>query len=169
VPLFFFFFFTLVTGPRRSLSLKLSDTRVFEPYIRARLGNHNSPILFSSRSCLSAAKRGGNNFEGLKDLCPSDLLWRGSCGGVSRRQRSSMIYIVYLSLNVFNDAGLAGYLGGSVSLLRSQRRRRRPMLGNLLIRQNLKPYCRSAKDTPFHLTGSSISHSYRIFDWSSFF
>ena len=31
-------FFTLVTGPRRSLSLKLSDTRVCEPQIRARLG-----------------------------------------------------------------------------------------------------------------------------------
>ena len=34
----FFFFFTLVTGPRRSSSLKLSDTRVYEPQIRARLG-----------------------------------------------------------------------------------------------------------------------------------
>ena len=33
-----FFFFTLVTGPRRSLSLKMSDTRVYEPQIRARLG-----------------------------------------------------------------------------------------------------------------------------------
>ena len=33
-----FFFFTLVTGPRRSLSPKLSDTRVHEPQIRARLG-----------------------------------------------------------------------------------------------------------------------------------
>jgi len=32
------FFFTLVTGPRRSFSLKLSDTRVYEPQIRARLG-----------------------------------------------------------------------------------------------------------------------------------
>ena len=32
-----FFFFTLVTGPRRSLSLKMSDTRVYEPQIRARL------------------------------------------------------------------------------------------------------------------------------------
>jgi len=31
-----FFFFTLVTGPRRSLSLKLSDARVYEPQIRAR-------------------------------------------------------------------------------------------------------------------------------------
>jgi len=27
----FFFFFILVTGPRRSLSLELSDTRVYEP------------------------------------------------------------------------------------------------------------------------------------------
>jgi len=33
-----FFFFTLVTGPRRSLSLKLSDTRVYEPQIRFRIG-----------------------------------------------------------------------------------------------------------------------------------
>ena len=33
-----FFFFTLVTGPKSSLSLKLSDTRVYEPQIRARLG-----------------------------------------------------------------------------------------------------------------------------------
>ena len=39
------FFFTLVTGPRRSLSLKLSDTKVYEPQIRARLGNHNTTIL----------------------------------------------------------------------------------------------------------------------------
>ena len=31
----FVFFVTLVTGPRRSLSLKLSDTRVYEPQIRA--------------------------------------------------------------------------------------------------------------------------------------
>jgi len=35
----FYFFFTLVTGPRRFLSLKLSDTRVYEPQIRARLGS----------------------------------------------------------------------------------------------------------------------------------
>ena len=32
------FFFALVTGPRRSLSLKLSDVRVYEPQIRPRLG-----------------------------------------------------------------------------------------------------------------------------------
>ena len=35
-PSAFFFCFTLVTGPRRSLSPKLSDTRVYEPQIRAR-------------------------------------------------------------------------------------------------------------------------------------
>ena len=32
----FFFFFTLVTGPRRSLSLKFRDTRVHEPQIPVR-------------------------------------------------------------------------------------------------------------------------------------
>jgi len=31
----FFFFFTFVTGPRRSLSLKLSDTRVYGPCFEA--------------------------------------------------------------------------------------------------------------------------------------
>jgi len=30
----FFFFFTLATGPRRSLSLKLSASRVYAPQIR---------------------------------------------------------------------------------------------------------------------------------------
>ena len=34
-PSFFFFFFTLVTGPSRSLSLKLSETKVYEPQIFA--------------------------------------------------------------------------------------------------------------------------------------
>ena len=37
--MFCFFFFTPVTGPTRSWSLKLSDTRVYEPQIRARLGS----------------------------------------------------------------------------------------------------------------------------------
>jgi len=37
------FVFTLVTGPRRSLSLTLSDTRVYEPQIRARLGTTAHP------------------------------------------------------------------------------------------------------------------------------
>ena len=32
------FFFTLVTGPRRSLSLKLSDTKVYAPQIRGGTG-----------------------------------------------------------------------------------------------------------------------------------
>ena len=41
----FFFFFTLVTGPRRSLSLKLSDKKVYAPQIRARLGYHSTAIL----------------------------------------------------------------------------------------------------------------------------
>jgi len=33
----FFFFFALFTGPRSSMGLKLSDTRVYEPQIRAHL------------------------------------------------------------------------------------------------------------------------------------
>ena len=33
-----FFFFTLATGPTRSVSLKLSDARVYEPQIQARPG-----------------------------------------------------------------------------------------------------------------------------------
>jgi len=40
-----FFFFTLVTGPTRSLSLKLSDARVYEPQIRARLGTAGGSTL----------------------------------------------------------------------------------------------------------------------------
>jgi len=45
-------FFTLVTGPRRSLSLQPSDTRVYEPQIRARLGSSPaglSPLLPPAR------------------------------------------------------------------------------------------------------------------------
>ena len=38
-----FFSFTLVTGPRRSLILKLRDTRVYAPQIRVRLGNPIMP------------------------------------------------------------------------------------------------------------------------------
>ena len=37
--IFLFLFFTLVTGPTRSLSLKLSDARVYVPQIRA-IRNH---------------------------------------------------------------------------------------------------------------------------------
>ena len=37
-PLLYFFFFTLFTGPRSSMSLKLGDESVQEPDIQARLG-----------------------------------------------------------------------------------------------------------------------------------
>jgi len=48
--LLFVFFFTLVTCPRRSLSLKLSDTRVSEPQIR---------LMISRRSDTRPASAGG--------------------------------------------------------------------------------------------------------------
>jgi len=41
--------FTLVAGPRRSLSLKLSDTKVFAPQIRARLGTTAHSLQSSSK------------------------------------------------------------------------------------------------------------------------
>jgi len=53
-----FFFFTLVTGPRRSLILKLGDTRDYEPQVRAFLGttggSHDrraTRLLASASSC----------------------------------------------------------------------------------------------------------------------
>ena len=42
-PRFNTFFFTLVTGPRRSLSLKLSDTRVYEPQIPPCVSGRSKP------------------------------------------------------------------------------------------------------------------------------
>jgi len=75
----FFFFFTLVTGPRRSLSLKLTDSRVYEPQIRARLGttahfdlsverrrsgrrsrDHLSVWIHSTDLCLCVRRRGAS-------------------------------------------------------------------------------------------------------------
>ena len=57
---YFFFFFTLVTGPRRSLSLKLSDTRVYEPQIRAcgtcPFAGRRAPTC-SARLCVAAVSR----------------------------------------------------------------------------------------------------------------
>jgi len=44
-----FFFFTLVTGPSRSLSLKLSDTRVYGPQTRGRLSEVDPLRLSAAR------------------------------------------------------------------------------------------------------------------------
>ena len=55
-----FFFFALVTGRRRSLSLKLSDTRVFEPQIRARLG---TTAHFHGQHWDSAWRQSASNME----------------------------------------------------------------------------------------------------------
>jgi len=51
------FFFPLVTAPRRSLSLKLSDTKVYEPQIRARLGtaSHFCEVVLKLRAVPSCA------------------------------------------------------------------------------------------------------------------
>ena len=57
----FFFFFTLVTGPRRSLSLKMSATRVYEPHIR--LGR--CPTRGTNVSAPMPLFRGSSRFESL--------------------------------------------------------------------------------------------------------
>ena len=64
-----FFFFTLITGPRRSLSLKLGDTRVYEPYIRARLGTtaHFCEVVVL-RLCKPKTRHGGTVHERLELL-----------------------------------------------------------------------------------------------------
>ena len=59
---FFFCHFTLVTGPRMSVSLKLSDTGVYEPQIRARLvtTTHFREVLvliFAGELCGQAGSR----------------------------------------------------------------------------------------------------------------
>ena len=58
----FFFFFTLVTSPRRSLSLKLSDTIVYEPQIRDHSGGSTchpelSTVIFDRESLLNLWRR----------------------------------------------------------------------------------------------------------------
>jgi hypothetical protein len=55
--IFLFFFFTLVTAPRRSLSLKLSDTRVYEPQIKACLGTTAHPRKNSPKKTSKASDR----------------------------------------------------------------------------------------------------------------
>jgi len=56
---FVFFFFTLDTGPRRSLSLDLSDTRVCEPQTRARVPPSSGECIFLSESSDEVTARFG--------------------------------------------------------------------------------------------------------------
>ena len=77
------FFCTLVTGPRRSLSLKLSDTRVYEPQIRARLGttaNFCEVVVLK----LSITLRSKSD-RGMRGASAGWSVWKESKGG--RRER----------------------------------------------------------------------------------
>ena len=62
----FFFFFTLVTASRKSSSLQLSDARVYEPQIRARLGN----TAHFCRCGRPHSPRNRQNFRGSRLLTP---------------------------------------------------------------------------------------------------
>ena len=61
-----YFFFTHVTGPRRSLSLKLSDTRVYEPQMRARLGTATHLCGSDQASPFRIIDFGSDVFKGVK-------------------------------------------------------------------------------------------------------
>jgi len=100
-----FFFFTLVTGPRRSLSLQLSDTRVYEPRTRARLRytatrrrrqtarpsaprsrpNANTSTRSFFLIFIVQRFRGGLVFKAHRLLCHSTLGWRV----ITKKKRSS--------------------------------------------------------------------------------
>ena len=60
--LVFFFFFALVTGPQRCLSLKLSDTGVYAPQIRARLGTSRSQVTVLTPWGPCASRPAGREF-----------------------------------------------------------------------------------------------------------
>jgi len=79
----FFFFFTLVTGPRRSLSLELSDTRVYEPQIQAYCSSCRRPVCSeklpgrASSVCKETTHPGGNagaNLESSSHTCQPILV-----------------------------------------------------------------------------------------------
>jgi len=77
---FFFFLFTLVAGPRRSLNLKLSDARVCEPQIRARLDTTTQfcEVVVLKPSTVAAEPEPpnvdrGSSYLRLIDLCITQL------------------------------------------------------------------------------------------------
>jgi len=60
---FFFFLFSLVTGPGRSLSLTLSDTRVYEPQIRS--------MFRATLDCSEDSTHIGANGSNAKPMAPT--------------------------------------------------------------------------------------------------
>jgi len=63
--LFLLFFFTLVKGPRRSLSLKLSDTRFYEPQIITVRQLPDHLALPEQNGAISSPTRAPQGREGL--------------------------------------------------------------------------------------------------------
>jgi len=78
----FFFFLTLITSPRRSLSLKLSDSRVYEQIIHFRVGQEISRNFGVSQEIRSV--RQVLEMEELLLLAMADnSVWGGSQGPCS--------------------------------------------------------------------------------------
>ena len=80
-----FFFFTLVTGPRRSLSLKLSDTRVYEPQFG--VGGRPRAPASSPRDAESPYARKGRWGEGAAGEASCAFAARLFHGGVTTLPR----------------------------------------------------------------------------------
>jgi hypothetical protein len=72
---FFFSFFTLVLGPRRFLSLTLCDKRVYEPQIRARLGNYKT--LLVQRYATNQLERAAERIDSLETQVAVQSLLQG--------------------------------------------------------------------------------------------
>jgi len=101
--LLLFFFFTLVTGPRRSLHLKLSDTRVYEPQIRYRDGGR-----VASRRLLPAPVR-RERVVGVHG-CEEDQLKR--CYGLLPESQNLALTALYVPYSL--DSGPLRFRGGLV-------------------------------------------------------
>ena len=86
-PYLFFLFFTLVTGPRRSLCLKLSDTKVCAPQIRAHTRRATGCRCRGARR----SRRGGMT----PPLCSRQS--RARCASYCPRTESGPLRAVHLS------------------------------------------------------------------------
>jgi len=81
-----FFFFTLVTGPRRSLSLKLSDTRVY--------GRHPAPLIPRERARYRTVGVQGYMYLAHKKLPPPPPDHRRALGIVLLQGPSSRQFLM---------------------------------------------------------------------------
>ena len=146
------------TGPRRALSLKLSDTRVYKPEKRTRLGRnrelrtllqarHQYRMLtsqhFPAGPCFSLERKGRRWSSNPSGKCSYELPTRGTVCGTMRSMcgaDAGCLAINYQSLSLERKHGLStepvpvsAYIGSSKSL-KDLKDSRAPYRGSSLIR-----------------------------------